>query len=144
MQLTKFSKPNIIHTPGKNLSVADMFSQSFTKTELQSNQLKLKHITPHIDFAMLQNNTPKHVHYMIKHKEELPHQNHDSHPILADYETHQFSIRINDKGNDVIVKLLDSFSFKSVTPFQSKFKTPLKNPINLFTNNLFYSTILIL
>ena len=35
-------------------------------------------------------------------------------------------IRINDKGNDIIVKPLQSFSFKSVTPFQTKFKTPTK------------------
>ena len=55
-----------------------------------------------------------------------PHQKHDSHPILADYGTDQFSIRINDKGNDIIVKPLQSFSFKSVTPFQTKFKTPTK------------------
>ena len=31
IQLTKFSKLKIIHTPGKNLSVADMLSRSFTK-----------------------------------------------------------------------------------------------------------------
>ena len=40
MQLTKFSKLKIIHTPVKNLSVADMLSRSFTKGELQLNQLK--------------------------------------------------------------------------------------------------------
>ena len=33
MQLTKFSKLKIIPTPGKNLSVADMLSRSFTKAE---------------------------------------------------------------------------------------------------------------
>ena len=33
MQLTKFSKLKIIHTPGKNLYVADMLSLSFTKAE---------------------------------------------------------------------------------------------------------------
>ena len=63
---------------------------------------------------------------LIKHEEILPHQKPDSHPILADYGTDQFSIRINDKGNDIIVKPLQSFSFKSVTPFQTKFKTPIK------------------
>ena len=31
MQLTKFSKLKIIHTPGNNLSVADLLSRSFTK-----------------------------------------------------------------------------------------------------------------
>ena len=126
MQLTKFSKLKIIHTPGKNLSVADMLSRSFTKAELQLNQLKHKQLPPQIDFALLQDNTLKPVHYLIKHEEILPHQKHDSHPILADYGTDQFSIRINDKGNYIVVKSLQSFSFKSVTLFQTKFKTPTK------------------
>ena len=118
MQLTKFTKLKIIHTPGKNLSVADMLSRSFTKAELQ--------LPPQFDFALLQNGTLKPVHYLIKHKEILPHQKHDSHPILADYGTDQFSIRISDKGNDIVVKPLQSFSFKSITHFQTKFKTPIK------------------
>ena len=126
MQLTKFSKLKIIHTPGKNLSVADMLSRSFTKAELQLNQLKHKPLPPQIDFALLQNGTLKPVHYLIKHEEILPHQTHDSHPILADYGTDQFSIRINDKGNDIVVKPLHSFSFKLVTPSRTKFKTPIK------------------
>ena len=44
MQLTKLSKLKIIHTPGKNLSVADILSRSFPKTELQINQLKHKQL----------------------------------------------------------------------------------------------------
>ena len=126
MQLTKFSKLKIIHTPGKNLSVADMLGRSFTKAELQLNQLKHKQLLPQIDFALLQNGTLKPVQYLIKHEEILPHPKHDSHPILADYGTDQFSIRINDKGNDIVVKPLQSFSFKSKTPCQTKFKTPIK------------------
>ena len=126
MQLTKFSKLKIIHTPGKNISAADILSRSFTKAELQINQIKHKQLPTQIVFAILQNDTPKPVHYLIKHEEILPHQKHDSHPILADYGTDQFSLRINDKGNDIIVKPLQSFSFKSVTPFQTKFKTPIK------------------
>ena len=126
MQLTKFSKLKIIHTPGKNFSVADLLSRSFTKEELQINQLKHKHLPPHIDFTILQDNELKPVHYLIKHEEVLPHQKHDSHPILAAYGTDQFSLRINDKGNDIIVKPLNSFSFNAVTPFQTKFKTPIK------------------
>ena len=126
MQLTKFSKLKIIHTPGKYLSVADMLSRSFTKAEVQINQLKHKQLSPQIDFAILQNDTPKPVYYLSKHEEIIPHQKHDSHPILADYGTDQFSIRINDKGNDIIIKPLQSFSFKSVTSFQTKFKTPIK------------------
>ena len=126
MQLTKFSKLKIIHTPGKNFSAADMLSCSFTKAELQLNQIKHKQVPPQINFAILQNDTLKPVHYLIKHEEILPHQKHDSHPILADYGTDQFSIRINDKRNDIVVKPLQSFSFKSVTSFQTKFKTPIK------------------
>ena len=113
MQLTKFSKLKSIHTPGKKLSVADMLSRFFTKTELQVIQLKHKQLPPQIDFAMLQNNSLSTVHYLIQHEESLPHQKHDSHPILADYGTDQFCIRINDKGNDIIVKPLDSFSFQN-------------------------------
>ena len=88
--------------------------------------MKHKQLPPQIDFAILQDSTLKPVQYLIKHEEVIPHQKHDSHPILADYGTHQFSIRINDKGNDIFVKSLHSFSFKSVTPFQTKFKTPFK------------------
>ena len=93
---------------------------------LQLNQLKHKQHPPQIDFALLQNGTLKPVHYLIKHEETLLHQKHDSRPILADYGTDQFFIRINDKENDIVVKPLHSFSFKSVTPFQTKFKTPIK------------------
>ena len=94
MQLTKFLKLKIIHTPGKNLSVADLLSRCFTKEELQTNQLKNKHQPSQIDFTILQNNTLKPVHYLIKHEEVLPHQKHDSHPIFAEYGTVQFSLRI--------------------------------------------------
>ena len=110
MQITKFSKLKILHTPGKNLSVAEILSRSFTKTELQLNQLKHKQQPPQFDSAILQKDTRKSVHYLIKHEELLPHQKHDSHPIRADYGTDQFSIRINDKGKDIVVKLLQSFS----------------------------------
>ena len=111
MQLTKFSKLKTILTPGEHLSVADMLSSSFTKTELQLNQLKHKQLPPQIDFAILQNNSLTLVHYLIQHDEVLPLQKHDSHRILADYGTNQISIRINDKGTDIIIKPLDSFSF---------------------------------
>ena len=103
-----------------------MISRSFTRTKLQLNQLKHRQLPPQIDFAILQNNTSTHVDYLIEHEERLPHQKHDSHPILADYGRDQFSICINDKRNDIIVKPLDSFSFKSTIPVQNKLKTPAK------------------
>ena len=106
--------------------LADMLSRSFTKTELQLNQLKHKQLPPQIDFAIIQNNSLTPVHYLIQHEKILPHQKHDSHPILADYGTDQFSIRINDKSNDIFIKPLASFSFKSIVPFQNKYKTPAR------------------
>ena len=110
----------------KNLSVADMLRRYFTKAELHINQFKQKILPKQIGFAILQDNTLKPVHYLIEHEQVLPHQKHDSHPFLVGSVTDQFPIRINDKGNDNIVKPLNYFSFKSVTPFQTKFKTPVK------------------
>ena len=140
----KISKLKIIHTPGKNLSVADMLRRSFRKTKLQINHLKHKQLPPQIDFAVLQDSTLKPVQYLTKHEEGLPHQENDTHPILAEYGTKQFSIRIKDKGKDIIVKPLNFFSFNSITPFQTKFRAPVKNTINLYINYLFYLMILIL
>ena len=136
MQLTKFSKLNMIRTPVKNLFVADLLSQSFTKEELQINQLKHEHLSPQIYFTIFQNNTHKPVVYLIKHEEVLPHQKHDSHPILADYGKDQFSLRINDKGNDIIVKHLNSFFSKLSLLFEPNSKHLSKNMINLFLNNI--------
>ena len=75
-----------------------------------------------MEFAIIKNNEIIPVHYLVKHEEVKSTQIHDSHPILADYGDDQFSIRINDKGNDIIVKPLDSFSFKAIVPFQNKYK----------------------
>ena len=86
MQLTKFSKSKIIPTPGKNLSVTDMISRSFTKTELQLNQLKHKQLLPQIDFAILQNYSLTHVQYLIQYEEILPHQKLDPRPSLLSME----------------------------------------------------------
>ena len=85
-------------------------SRSFTKTELQLKQLKHKQLPPQIDFGILQNNSLPPVQYLIQQEEVLSHQKHDSHQNLADYGTDQFSIRINDKGNDIIVKPLNSYN----------------------------------
>ena len=45
-----------------------MLSRSFTKGELQLNQLQHKQLPPQIYFAIQQNNTLKPVHYFIKHE----------------------------------------------------------------------------
>ena len=121
-----------------------MLSRSFTKTELQLNQLKHKQIPPQIDFAILQDNTLKPEHFLIKHKEVSSHQKHDSHPILADYGTDQFSIPINDNSNDMVVKPLDSFSFRPITLFPTKLEISIKNITNIYINIHFYSMTLTL
>ena len=65
-----------------------MVSRSLTKTELQKSQLKHKQLPPQMEFAILQKDTLKSVHYLIEHEEVSSNQNHDSHPILvADYGT---------------------------------------------------------
>ena len=54
-------------------------------------------------------------------------QKNDCHPILADYGDDQFSIRIKNKREDIHIKPLESFSFISIVPFESKYKRPTKN-----------------
>ena len=53
MQLTKFSKLKIIHNPGKNLTVADMLSRTFTKEQLQIHQLRHKQLPPQISSSIM-------------------------------------------------------------------------------------------
>ena len=127
MQPTKFSKLKIIHTPGKKLTVADMLSRTFTKEQLQIHQLRHKQLPPQIDFSIMKDNQLKPVHYLVKHEEIKYNQNNDRHPILADYGDDQFSIRINNKEEDIHKKPLDSISFQSIVPFESKYKRPTKN-----------------
>ena len=125
MQLTNFCKLKIIHTPGKNLTVADMLSRTFTKEQLQVHQLRHKQLPPQIDFSIMKDNQLKPVHYLVKHEKKYNQKN-DCHPILADYGDDQFSIRINNKGEVIHIKPLDSFSFQSIVPFESKYKKPTK------------------
>ena len=68
MQLTKFFKLKIIHTPGKNLTVADMLSRTFTKEQLQIHQLRHKQLPPQKDFSIMKDNQFKPVHYLVKHE----------------------------------------------------------------------------
>ena len=69
MQLTKFSKLKKIHTPGKNLTVADMLSRTFTKEQLQIHQVRHKQLPPQIDFSIMKDNQLKPVYYLVKHEE---------------------------------------------------------------------------
>ena len=90
----------------------------------------------------MKDNQLKPVHYLVKHEEIKYNQKNDCHPILADYGDDQFSISINNKGEDIHIKPLDSFSFQSIVPFESKYKKPTKNKQNLFYNNRQFLMIL--
>ena len=116
-----------------------MLSGSFTKEELQLNQLKHKQLPPQIEFAkMNQANQIHPVHYLVKHETVQPSLKDDCHPILADYSKDQFSIPINYKGEDVIVKPLDAFSFKAGKSFQQQYKPPVRKNNETFYNNPLY------
>ena len=104
-----------------------MLSRTFTKEQLQAHQLQHKQLPPQIDFSIMKDNQLKPVHYLVKHEENKYNQKNDCHPILADYRDDQFSVRINNKGEDIHIKPLDSFSFQSIVPFESKYKKPTKN-----------------
>ena len=69
MQLTKFSKLKIIHTPRKNLTVADMLSRTFTKEQLQIHQLRHKQLPPQINFSILKDDQFKPIHYLVNYEE---------------------------------------------------------------------------
>ena len=75
MQLTNFSKLKFIQNPGKNLTVADMLSRTFTKEQLQIHQLRHKQLPPQIDFSIMKDDQIKPVHYLVKHEEIKYNQN---------------------------------------------------------------------
>ena len=75
----------------------------------------------------MKDNQLKPVHYLVKHEEIKHNQKNDCHPILTDCGEDQFSIRMNDKGEDIHIKTIDSFSFQSIVSFESKYKRPTKN-----------------
>ena len=84
-----------------------MLSRIFTKEQLQIHQLRHKQLPPQIDFSIMKDNQLKPVHYLVKHEEIKFNKKTDCHPSLADYGKDQFSIRINDKGEDIHIKPLD-------------------------------------
>ena len=104
-----------------------MLSRTFTKEQLQIHQLGQKQLSPRINFSIMKDDQLKPVHCLVKHEEIKYNQKYDCHPVLADYGEDQFSIRINNKGEDIHIKPLDSFSFQSIVPFESKYKRPTKS-----------------
>ena len=103
-----------------------MLSRTFTKEHFQIHQLRHKQLPPQINFYIMKDDKLKPVHYLVNHEKIKYNQKIDCHPILTDYGEDQFSIRINNKGEDIHIKPLDSFSFQSIVPFESKYKRPTK------------------
>ena len=101
-----------------------MRSRTSNKEQLQIHQLRHKQLPPQINFLIMKDDQLKPVHYFVKHEEIKYNQKNDCHLIFADYGEGQFSIRINNKGEDIHIQPLDSFSFQSIVPFESKYKTP--------------------
>ena len=87
----------------------------------------------------MKDNQIKPAHFLVKHEEIKYNKKNDCHPILVDYGEDQFSIRINNKGENIHIKPLDSVSFQSIVPFESKYKRPTKNQAKSFLQQ---STIL--
>ena len=73
MILTKFTHLKIIHTAGKNLSIADMLSRDFSSLTNSQCQIQHKTLPPQIEFSQLSSkNSITPVHYLVKHEEILP------------------------------------------------------------------------
>ena len=61
----------------------------------------------------------------MKHEEIKYNRKNDCHPILADYGRRIYQEdNKNNKGEDIHIKPLDSFSFQYIVPFESKYKKP--------------------
>ena len=115
-----------------------MLSRTFSKEQLQMHRLRHKQLPPQIDFSIMKDNQFKPVNYLVKHEENKFNQK----MITLQFSlimAMTFSIRINNKGEDIHIKPLDSFSFQSNVPFESKCKRPTKNQAKSFLQQ---STIL--
>ena len=84
--------------------------------------MRHKQLPPQIDIPIMKDKRFKPVQYLVKHEEIKYNQKNDCQQFHADYGEDQFSIRINNKGEDIHIKPLDSFSFQSIVPFDSKCK----------------------
>ena len=82
-----------------------MLSRTFTKEQLQIHQLRHEQWPPQIIFSIMKDDQLKPVHYLVKHEEIKYNQKNNCQRILADYGEDQFSIRINNKGEDIHKKV---------------------------------------
>ena len=124
----RFQNSKLFTPLEKNLTVADMLPRTFTKKQLQIHQVRHKQLPPQINFSIMKDNQLKPVQYLMKHEEIKYNKKTIATQLSLTMEKINFySIRINNKGEDIHIKPLDSFSFQFIVPFESKYKRPKKN-----------------
>ena len=138
-----FPNQNSLILLEKQLTVADMLSRTFTKEQLQIHQLQHKQLPPQKYFSIMKDNQLKPVPYLVKHEEIKYNQKNDWHPILADYGDDQFSIRINNKGEDIQIQTLYSYFFNPLFHLNPNTKDLQKIKRNHSYNNQLSSMTLI-
>ena len=85
----------------------------------------------------MKDNQLKPVQYLVKHEEIKYNQKNVCHPILADFGEDQFSIRINNKGEDIQIK-----PFNPLFHLNLNKRDPQRTKQNHFYNN--HSSLMIL
>ena len=104
----------------KKISKAVMLSLSFALKELQQNQLKHKQLLPQFFSKTLTHGSQiKPVQYLVKLETVLPSRKDDCHTILAGLGIDHSSNRLNDKGENIIITPLISYSLEAAKHFQS-------------------------
>ena len=73
------------------------------------------------------------VHNLVKHENVLPSQKDDFHPILAESGNDQFSVPINEMGENIIRRPLHSLSFETVNLCLSQYRKAIKKYQNNIT-----------
>ena len=68
--------------------------------------------------------------HFVEHEIVLPSQKVDCHPIFADLENDQISIRNEDKGENKVIAQLDLSLFDALKPIHSKYKKTINGNTN--------------
>ena len=98
---------------------------------------------PQIEFSIMKDNQLKPAHYLVKHEEIKYNLKKDCHQIVADYGEDQFSICINNKGEDIHIKLSIHFPFNPLFHLNLITRDLQKNKQNHSYNNQLSSMTLI-
>ena len=108
---------------------------------MQLNQLNHKNTPENLSATLIYGNYFKPVHYLVEHETVLSSQKDDCHPSLADFRNDQFSIGNIDKGENIEIEPLNSFSLEAVKPFQSRFKKPIRKITKILSQQPTFSTV---